>query len=99
MPGDVAIAVNPEDPRYSSYIGREVWHPIRRKFIPIVQDNMVKIEFGTGAVKITPAHDHVDLAVAKRHNLEIIEVIGNDGKMTENANVYQVSVTKNFKFE
>lgn len=91
MPGDVAIAVNPDDPKYSRYIGQQVWHPIRQMFIPIIEDSSVKIDFGTGAVKITPAHDHTDFEIATRHNLETIDVIGNDGKITADNKMFKVS--------
>lgn len=90
MPGDVAIAVHPEDPRYSRFIGQQVWHPIRETFIPIIGESSVRQDFGTGVVKITPAHHHADLEIAERHNLEIIDVIGNDGTMTSNAGRFEV---------
>ncbi|XP_018347132.1 PREDICTED: valine--tRNA ligase, mitochondrial-like isoform X1 [Trachymyrmex septentrionalis] len=81
--GDVAIAVHPNDDRYSRYIGQYVLHPIRETFIPIIADSSVKREFGTGAVKITPAHDRLDYNIAKRHNLPVICVIDEGGNMTD----------------
>ncbi|KAK0093743.1 hypothetical protein PV326_012765 [Microctonus aethiopoides] len=88
MPGDVAIAVHPDDPRYSHYIGQQVWHPLRETFIPVIQDTAVKQDFGTGAVKITPAHDRLDLEIAQRHGLELINVIDEDGKMSKNTKTF-----------
>ncbi|KAH0535297.1 valine--tRNA ligase, mitochondrial-like [Cotesia glomerata] len=88
MFGDVAIAVHPEDPRYSGYIGQQVWHPLRETFIPIIADSSVRQDFGTGAVKITPGHHHQDLEIARRNALEIIEVINEDGTMNERAKNY-----------
>ncbi|KYQ52374.1 Valyl-tRNA synthetase, mitochondrial [Trachymyrmex zeteki] len=81
--GDVAIAVHPNDDRYSRYIGRYVLHPIRETFIPIIADSSVKREFGTGAVKITPAHDRLDYNIAKRHDLPVISIIDESGNMTD----------------
>ncbi|XP_012528104.2 valine--tRNA ligase, mitochondrial isoform X3 [Monomorium pharaonis] len=81
--GDVAIAVHPNDERYSRYIGRHILHPIRETFIPIIADSSVKREFGTGAVKITPAHDRLDYDIGKRHGLPVISVIDEDGNMTD----------------
>ncbi|XP_071563065.1 valine--tRNA ligase, mitochondrial isoform X1 [Temnothorax nylanderi] len=81
--GDVAIAVHPNDDRYSRYIGRHVLHPIRETFIPIIADSSVKREFGTGAIKVTPAHDRLDYNIAKRHGLPVIRVIDEDGNMTD----------------
>ncbi len=83
--GDVAVAVNPNDERYKRFIGKEVALPLTDRTIPILADDMVESEFGTGAVKITPAHDTNDFDVAERHNLPKISVIGFDGIMNENA--------------
>lgn len=85
MVGDVAVAVNPNDERYKRFVGKEVALPLTNRKIPILADNMVDPEFGTGAVKITPAHDPNDFELVERHNLKRINVIGFDGKMTENA--------------
>lgn len=77
--GDVAIAVNPNDPRYSAYRNKFVWHPFRKCEIPIVFDDTVDSEFGSGAVKITPAHDKNDFELAKRHGLPHVPVFDNKG--------------------
>jgi valyl-tRNA synthetase len=76
--GDVAVAVNPKDPRFSKYIGRKVIRPFPRAEIPVIADDHVDIEFGTGALKITPAHDKADFEIGMRHNLEIIDVLTPD---------------------
>ena len=73
MFGDVAVAVNPEDPRYKDLIGQNVILPIANKLIPIVADEHADPEFGTGVVKITPAHDPNDFLVGQRHNLPQIK--------------------------
>lgn len=80
--GDTAVAVNPEDSRYKAIIGKKVKLPLTNREIPIVADQHADLTFGTGAVKITPAHDPNDYEVAGRHNLPLITVIGFDGKMT-----------------
>jgi valyl-tRNA synthetase len=80
---DVAIAVNPADPRYSDLVGELVVVPVAGRHIPVIADDYVDIEFGTGALKITPAHDPNDYEVARRHNLPIISVVGRDGRMTD----------------
>jgi valyl-tRNA synthetase len=85
MLGDTAVAVHPEDERYRSWIGRRVRLPILNRSIPIIADTMVDREFGTGAVKITPAHDPNDFEAGRRHGLPAITVIGLDGRMTEEA--------------
>ncbi len=81
--GDTAIAVNPEDERYKSIVGKKVIVPIINREIPIIADNYVEKDFGTGMVKITPAHDPNDYEVGKRHNLDVIEVISKTGIMTD----------------
>ncbi len=86
--GDTAVAVNPEDTRYNHLIGKNVVLPIVNKLIPIVGDEHADPEFGTGVVKITPAHDPNDFEVGNRHNLERIIVINPDGTMNENALKY-----------
>ena len=83
MLGDTAIAVHPDDERYKSIVGKTVILPIVNKEIPIVADEYVEKEFGTGAVKITPAHDPNDFEVGLRHDLEVIKVMTDDGKMTD----------------
>jgi len=80
---DVAIAVNPEDPRYRHLVGQYAIVPVAGRHIPVIADDYVDIEFGTGALKITPAHDPNDYQVALRHNLPILSVIGKDGRMID----------------
>ncbi len=89
MLGDTAVAVNPKDKRYAGMEGKSLILPIVNKDIPIVYDEYVELEFGTGAVKITPAHDPNDFEVGLRHGLEVIKVIGDDGNMNEFAGKYQ----------
>ena len=81
MLGDTAVAVHPDDERYKDIVGKKCILPIMNKEIPIVADEFVEKEFGTGCVKITPAHDPNDYACSQRHNLEIIEVFDDDFKM------------------
>ncbi len=88
MLGDTAVAVNPKDKRYKDLIGKKVTLPLMNREVPIVGDEMVDMEFGTGAVKITPAHDPNDWEVGEKHNLEVITVIGTNGKMTDKAGAY-----------
>ncbi|XP_043585480.1 valine--tRNA ligase-like [Bombus pyrosoma] len=80
--GDVAIAVHPDDERYTKYIGHQVWHTLRETYIPVISDPLVDRQYGTGAVKITPAHDPLDYQIAMNHQLEIIEVIDEYGNIT-----------------
>jgi len=84
MLGDTAVAVNPKDPRFAHLIGKEVCLPLTGRLIPIIGDDYVKSEFGTGAVKITPAHDPNDFDIGKRHQLAFINVMHEDGTMNEN---------------
>lgn len=86
--GDTAVAVNPDDERYKHLIGKNVILPILNKKIPIVGDLHADPEFGTGVVKITPAHDPNDFEVGNRHNLERVKVINPNGTMNENAGIY-----------
>ena len=88
MLGDTAVAVNGEDERYRQLVGKEVMLPLMNRRIPIVADDYVDREFGSGAVKITPAHDANDFEVGLRHNLEIIKVMDEKGVMNENAGTY-----------
>jgi valyl-tRNA synthetase len=88
MLGDTAIAVHPEDERYRDLIGAKAILPLMNREIPIIGDEMVDREFGTGAVKITPAHDPNDFEAGKRHNLPQIEVMTDDAHMNENAGAY-----------
>jgi len=80
IPGDSAIAVNPSDERYKNIIGEKVIEPITGRLISIISDDAVDMTFGTGALKITPAHDAVDFEVGKRHHLEKIETLNSDGR-------------------
>lgn len=82
MLGDVAVAVNPKDERYKHLVGTKVLVPIVNREIPVIADDYVDMSYGTGAVKITPAHDPNDFDMAQRHNLEPLTVIGRDGRMT-----------------
>ncbi len=84
MLGDTAVAVNPEDERYKNVVGKEIELPIVGRKIPIIADDYVDTSFGTGAVKITPAHDINDYEIGKRHNLEIINIFNPDATTNEN---------------
>jgi len=88
MLGDTAVAVHPEDERYNHLIGRKVMLPLMNREIPIIGDEMVDREFGTGAVKITPAHDPNDFEAGKRHGLPQIDVMTDDGHMNAHAGAY-----------
>lgn len=83
--GDTAVAVNPEDTRYTDLVGKKLLLPLVNREIPIIADSYVDKEFGTGAVKVTPAHDPNDYEMGMRHKLQNIVVIGMDGKMTDDA--------------
>jgi len=85
IPADVAIAVNPEDERYSQYVGKSVLNPLNGREMKVVADSYVDKEFGTGALKVTPAHDFNDYELGKKHSLEPISIIDLYGKMTEGA--------------
>lgn len=89
MLGDTAVAVNPEDERYSKYIGQYVMLPIVGKKIPVIGDSYVDTSFGTGVLKVTPAHDVNDFEIGKRRNLEVVKVIDDDGRMNQNAVHYR----------
>ena len=86
--GDVAIAVHPRDERNRPFVGRRVRVPLTGRTVPVLEDNMVDPEFGTGCVKITPAHDPNDFLVGQRHGLEQIQVIDGEGIMNEAAGIY-----------
>jgi len=86
--GDTAVAVNPQDKRYKNLIGKSVTLPIIDKEIPIIADDAVDTSFGTGALKITPAHDPTDFEVAQRHNLPLVDIMNPDATMNENAGPY-----------
>jgi valyl-tRNA synthetase len=87
--GDTAVAVNPQDTRYGKLIGKSVTLPIIDRDIPIIADDAVDTSFGTGALKITPAHDSTDFEVAQRHNLPLVNILNPDATMNENAGPYQ----------
>jgi len=88
MLGDTAVAVNPKDKRYKNLVGKKVILPLMNREIPIIADHRVDPEFGTGMVKITPAHDATDNKIGKEHNLEVINVIGENGKITKQGGKY-----------
>ena len=85
IPGDAAVAVHPEDERYKHLIGKHVWRPFPRAQIPIVGDTAVEKDFGTGVLKVTPAHDRTDFDIGKRHDLPVIDVMNPDGTMNADA--------------
>ncbi|KAH1008567.1 hypothetical protein HUJ05_009112 [Dendroctonus ponderosae] len=87
--GDVAVAVNPQDSRYAHFVGKRLQHPFRPDLIPVIADNMVDPLFGTGAVKITPAHDPDDFLTGKRHNLRFLAVIDEQGQLTDSCGAFQ----------
>lgn len=89
MLGDTAVAVNPKDKRYLDIIGKELILPLTGRKIPVIADDYVEMDFGTGALKITPAHDPNDFEIGLRHNLEVIKVIEDNGVMSENTEKYK----------
>jgi len=89
MLGDTAIAVNPEDERYTHLVGKQVKLPLTDRTIPIIADDYVKVDFGAGALKITPGHDTNDFEIGQRHGLPVIGVIGPDGRMNDLAGAYE----------
>jgi valyl-tRNA synthetase len=89
MLGDSGIAVNPEDPRYTHLVGKSARHPFTNRLLPIVADTYVDKEFGTGAVKLTPAHDFNDYQLGQRHGLEFINILNDDGTLNENAGPFK----------
>ena len=86
--GDTAVAVHPDDERYTSAVGRRVLIPFVERVVPVIADDVVKRDFGTGAVKITPAHDADDFATGKRHGLAMIDVMTDDGRINEHGAGY-----------
>jgi valyl-tRNA synthetase len=86
--GDTALAVHPDDTRYQSYIGKKAFVPILERAIPIIADDYVDIEFGTGALKVTPGHDPNDFEIGQRHNLAIVNVMNKDATMSAAAGPY-----------
>jgi len=93
MLGDTAVAVNPNDKRYKKLIGKSVILPLVDREIPIIADKIVDPKFGTGAVKVTPAHSPVDAEIAQRHNLPSVQVISDKGRMTKQAGKNFASLT------
>ncbi len=89
MLGDVAVAVSPKDTRYTSLVGKMVLQPLTGRHIPIIADDFVDSEFGTGCVKITPAHDFNDYEMGMRHNLTLISIMNDDGIINEKGGEYQ----------
>ncbi|HJS17896.1 MAG TPA: class I tRNA ligase family protein, partial [Anaerolineales bacterium] len=87
--GDMAVAVHPEDERYKKYIGKQVIVPILNREIPVIADEYVSMEFGTGALKITPGHDPNDYAIAQRHNLPILSILDTAAQINENGGSYK----------
>ena len=86
--GDMAVAVNPEDPRYKNIVGKTLILPLVGREIPVIADDYVDIDFGTGCVKITPAHDPNDFEVGKRHNLEVLKIINDEGFIADSGTRY-----------
>ena len=86
--GDTAICVNPKDKRYSNLVGKDVYVPLINRKIPIISDEYVDMEFGTGALKITPAHDINDYEIGYKHKLETIDILNNDGTLNEKAKLF-----------
>lgn len=88
MLGDTAVAVNPKDERYQNLIGKTIKLPITEREIPVIADELVDPEFGTGCVKVTPAHDPNDFAMGQRHHLPFINILNKDGSLNENGHVF-----------
>ena len=86
--GDTAVAVHPDDPRYQKLVGKKVVVPILGRVIPVIADDYVEREFGTGALKITPGHDPHDYEIGQRHNLPLINILNKDATLNENAGPY-----------
>ncbi len=89
MLGDTAIAVNPDDARFKNFVGKNVLLPLTDRQIPVIADDHVDVKFGTGALKITPAHDKDDFEIGKRHGLEVINIFNNNGKLNEITEEYK----------
>ena len=88
IPGDTGVAVHPEDARYASFVGKEVLVPILGRKIPVIADDYVSKEFGTGALKITPGHDPHDYEIGQRHHLDLINIMNKDATLNENTGPY-----------
>ncbi|GCB83324.1 hypothetical protein scyTo_0023451 [Scyliorhinus torazame] len=94
MLGDVAVVVHPDDGRYTHLVGKQIRHPFTGRLLPILTDTLVDREFGTGAVKVTPAHDYTDFELGLKHQLPQISVFNEDGNMaTESGDWLQVTET------
>ncbi len=87
--GDTAVAVNPDDERFKAVIGQKLIVPAVKRIIPIIGDEAIDVAFGTGAVKVTPAHDPVDFEISQRHNLELVNIMNLDATLNENAGPYK----------
>ena len=87
--GDTAVAVHPEDDRYSKFIGRTAFVPVLGREIPVIADEYVDLDFGTGALKVTPGHDPNDFEIGQRHDLEIVNVMNKDATMSAEAGPYE----------
>ena len=90
MLGDTAVAVHPSDERYKHLIGQKLQHPFCERELVVVADKMVDIGFGTGAVKITPAHDHNDYECGRRHQLPFVQMINDEGNITDICGQFKV---------
>jgi len=86
--GDTAVAVHPDDDRFQEFVGKTALVPILNREIPIIADNYVDLEFGTGALKITPGHDPNDFEIGRKHDLELVNVMNRDATLNENAGPY-----------
>jgi valyl-tRNA synthetase len=89
MLADTAVAVNPNDERYRDFVGKTVILPLVKRRIPVIADEAVDMEFGTGVLKVTPAHDPTDYEIGQRHGLELINVLTEDGRINENGGAYE----------
>ena len=87
--GDTAVAVNPKDKRFKDYIGKKIIVPIVNRIVDVIGDNSVEMNFGTGALKVTPGHDHTDFEIGRKHNLQVVNVFNQEGRGNENAHTYQ----------
>jgi valyl-tRNA synthetase len=92
--GDTAVCVHPEDPRYKEFVGKMVRVPMQNRDIPVIADDYVEREFGTGALKITPAHDPNDYEIGKRHNLDLINIMNKDASINENGGAGYVGLDR-----
>jgi len=87
--GDTAVCINPEDERYKHLKGKEVWVPLAKRKVPIIQDDYVTMDFGTGCLKVTPAHDINDKALGEKHQLEVIDIFNPDATLNENGMAFE----------